>query len=180
MTESAKKYNFFYHFLFLSAYFVCSPPPFVHLLFWFFLCNFFFGLSLFLRVCLSLLLVSTVVFLSLLFHPSSSCAISSIVFAFFSVFFFFYMCLSLYQYFSLYYALSFLIFPFIFLCFFRFSIYTTVYLLLLYFVASSCTGLFSLSSLVSFSPNKFIRNKLWIAKKYYHRSQYPSQGVSCW
>lgn len=180
MTESAKKYNFFYHFLFLSAYFVCSPPPFRPSPFLILSLQFFFRsfslpscLSLFITCfyrCVSLPPVSSFLFLCHLFY----------CIRFLFCILFFYMCLSLYQYFSLYYALSFLIFPFIFLCFFRFSIYTTVYLLLLYFVASSCTGLFSLSSLVSFSPNKFIRNKLWIAKKYYHRSQYPSQGVSCW
>lgn len=76
------------------------------------------------------------------------------------LFSFLYLFLSLYQYFSLYFALFFPIFPFIFLCFFRFSIYTTVYLLLLYFVASSFADLFSLPSLASFSPSKFIRNKL--------------------
>lgn len=68
MKDSAKKYNFFYHYLFLSSYFVLVFFP---LLFIYFSDSLlvFFCLSFFLHVCLSLLLVSTAVFLSFLFHP---------------------------------------------------------------------------------------------------------------
>jgi len=78
MTESAKKYNFFYHFLFLSAYFVCSPPPFRPSPFLILSLQFFFRsfslpscLSLFITCfyrCVSLPPVSSFLFLCHLFY----------------------------------------------------------------------------------------------------------------
>ena len=112
-----------------------------------------FCLSLFITYfyrCVSLLPVTSFLFLCHLFFRTR----------FLFLYSFLYLFLSLYQYFHLYCALFFLGFLFIFLCFFRFSIYTTLYRLLLSFVASSYARLFSLPSLSSFSPNKFIRNKL--------------------
>lgn len=160
MEDSAKKYNFFYHYLLLSSYFVLVFSPLSFIYFSDSLLVFF--LSFILPSCLSLFITCFYRCVSLLPVSSFPLLVPSLLSHSLSFLYsFLYLFLSLYQYFSLYCALFFLIFsPLFFLLLFRFSIYTTVYLLLLFFVASSYAGLFSLPSLVSFSPNKFIRNKL--------------------
>jgi hypothetical protein len=160
---------------FLSSYFVFVLSPFIHLLFWFSASIFIFHSS-FMSVSLYYM------FLLLCFSPSSSHTFLFLCHLFFRTRFLFVFSSLLFSFpLSVFLSLLRSILPSFFPLYFFCVSFAFLFIPAPSFLRSSpYADLFSLPSLASFSPNKFIRNKLWIAKKYHHRTQYPRQGVSCW